>query len=660
MGAAALLPALVLLVRCLAHPLPRTGASGDGAVAELYTLQACHLGQLLGPYSRNGFHHPGPAMFYALAPIYALGGHRHAALCLGALLINVACLGLLPFVLARAGRRGAAAWTSVAVAVYCVFLQPSLLLSVWNPYLSMTPFAVAVVAGVAAATVTTGFLPLALVAASFALQSHVAYALPLVAAMAVGLARAVGDRRTARAARLVRVHFVVAAALTAVMWLPPLLEQLAPGVGNVDRMMRFIGHAVPAHTWREAASETAWRMSAFLIVGSGGQDQLSAAGRNLASVLTVVQVVLLGWGARRAISRKDRFVAALCITGLALVPTAILTLRTLSDPFFDHLVRWTGAIGLVNVIAVAAAFSNLGQPPLVARATWPTRIESAMCMLLLVPIAALGVRQVARYPDLSWHVANAFWSGPEETLGPPVLAALARDHVSRPHVRIVTHASWPQAAGLVTSLTKAGVAVSVPERWTFMLGSEFTFHGDDGVLLVGSPAELAALAALPGVETVADAGGTRVLLAPALQRSVEPNLRFGDRQAELYLRDGFSYAERDAGGGFRWSEGGESLVSLPLMPGVAYRATLVALPIAVPGQIQVAAVELNGRRLGSVALTSPGWNTVTFDLPAQDVRTDNLLRFRYALVRSPAEVGGSGDTRQLAVAFRSLALAAIR
>jgi hypothetical protein len=40
-------------------------ATGDYAALELYTRLAAQGRQLLGPYSRFGFHHPGPAYFYA-------------------------------------------------------------------------------------------------------------------------------------------------------------------------------------------------------------------------------------------------------------------------------------------------------------------------------------------------------------------------------------------------------------------------------------------------------------------------------------------------------------------------------------------------------------------------------------------------------------------
>src|SRR4029077_17792587 len=98
-----LAPALLLLVavatgRGLETDLP---ATGDYAALELYTRLAAQGRQLLGPYSRFGFHPPGPAYFYASVPLYVLTGERFAGILLTAALINVLSIALM---LRRLGR----------------------------------------------------------------------------------------------------------------------------------------------------------------------------------------------------------------------------------------------------------------------------------------------------------------------------------------------------------------------------------------------------------------------------------------------------------------------------------------------------------------------------------------------------------------------------
>src|SRR5213595_3106315 len=61
----------------------------DGAVLEIYTLEALEGRLLVGPYSRFGWHHPGPLFFYFEAPWYWLSGRHTAGMQAGALALNL-------------------------------------------------------------------------------------------------------------------------------------------------------------------------------------------------------------------------------------------------------------------------------------------------------------------------------------------------------------------------------------------------------------------------------------------------------------------------------------------------------------------------------------------------------------------------------------------
>ncbi len=68
---AVLLWPAVEAVRILAEPVHGV-VYGDFALFELATRDAWKLDQLVGPSAHPGFHHPGPAMFYLLAPFVRL------------------------------------------------------------------------------------------------------------------------------------------------------------------------------------------------------------------------------------------------------------------------------------------------------------------------------------------------------------------------------------------------------------------------------------------------------------------------------------------------------------------------------------------------------------------------------------------------------------
>jgi len=85
--------ALILLTFLLVATTPHAFPYGDVAVIELVTGAATRQFVALGPYSQYGWHHPGPLMFYALAPFAVLFGFKSIGLSIGAAVINLLALG---------------------------------------------------------------------------------------------------------------------------------------------------------------------------------------------------------------------------------------------------------------------------------------------------------------------------------------------------------------------------------------------------------------------------------------------------------------------------------------------------------------------------------------------------------------------------------------
>ena len=70
------IPVAVIAVRLLiAMPRPLI-SGGDAGFIELGVMKALRGRATLGPYSRFGWFHPGPALYYLFAPVYALAGSR--------------------------------------------------------------------------------------------------------------------------------------------------------------------------------------------------------------------------------------------------------------------------------------------------------------------------------------------------------------------------------------------------------------------------------------------------------------------------------------------------------------------------------------------------------------------------------------------------------
>src|SRR5207245_9506948 len=104
-GVAAGLPAVPVLVLLVRAARATWAPSSDWAAIEARTrdVWSSHA-SLVGPYSRYGWNHPGPLLFYVLAlPYRLLGGQPHG-LFVGALAHNAAAFTFIGVILLQPGR----------------------------------------------------------------------------------------------------------------------------------------------------------------------------------------------------------------------------------------------------------------------------------------------------------------------------------------------------------------------------------------------------------------------------------------------------------------------------------------------------------------------------------------------------------------------------
>jgi hypothetical protein len=239
----ALLPVLVLAGRArFQNWLP----VGDVATIGLRVAEvgSSHT-PLVGPYSHFGWSHPGPLLFELLAiPSRAVGTGSNGLL-LGALLVNGASIVIIA---TRLYRYGGIALASLGVACFGLVswsLGASWLWYPWNPNLSLLPFAALLVVTWTTARNLDSDPPLLALLASFIAQTHVAYlpfAVVLVPIALVGRVRRVapevGTPRLPGPSRRSAVRALTGVILAAA-WLPPTIDALAHGGGNVHDLVTF-------------------------------------------------------------------------------------------------------------------------------------------------------------------------------------------------------------------------------------------------------------------------------------------------------------------------------------------------------------------------------------------------------------------------------------
>ena len=211
--------------------------------------------QALGPYSRFGFDHPGPAYFFVQAPFsWVTGGSPHA-LFLGALVLNFGAAVAAVAVVRRCSGEAAGRWAAVVTGAYLLAVTPALLADPWNPYVLGMPLLLTIVLAAAGAAGSAAAWAGAAVAASYVVQTHVGTAptLSAVFAVAIGVGLAGRRRRSGRACSgpvgvgRRRMCFAAAGILLALLWAPPLVEQATHSPGNLTKLARFFGESHPEH-----------------------------------------------------------------------------------------------------------------------------------------------------------------------------------------------------------------------------------------------------------------------------------------------------------------------------------------------------------------------------------------------------------------------------
>ena len=360
----------------------------DGAILEIYTLEALRGALLVGPYSRFGWHHPGPLYFYTLAPWYWLSGLHTAGMQAGALAINL----IATWVIVRTMIAEASTPTAIAVSSFTAwyaFRTGDMLVSVWNPHIVVLPLvAYTVLAAAAAGRPRRSYLLGLVVVGAFLAQTHLAM-VPIVAVLGVAAAW--------KSRRLSGTTWAIAVAVKLVLWIPPLVEQLTHRPGNLVSIARFFVHggrgqdlSIAVASWASAVT-AAFRPRFFLALGA---DYVPVAGWLLSGlsaglIATLVTLAMKSWRA----SRFDAWLLAMCALALA---AALLATTRIQDRIIDHEIFWMSGIGALSVAAMVGCVAAFARP---TSHELSSRIVGTAGVLAWVVVAMVGAADMRRVLD---------------------------------------------------------------------------------------------------------------------------------------------------------------------------------------------------------------------------------------------------------------------
>jgi hypothetical protein len=491
--------------------------TGDGGTLELRTLHAAHGTQLLGPYSRFKWCHPGPAFFYLALPIYELFHEHGPALNLFAFIANLACAVALTLSAWRLRGTVFALAAATLLAIYGCVDPPFQLSGEWNPMTPILPLALLSLLCARLALGQIETLPPFAFVASAVVQTHIGF-LPVVLSLCAlaatfGIVRALAQRRAWLTAfrnpgakappRRVAWSLAVAACVLVIAWLPPIVENARGPHGNLHLLYRFFAapHA-PEHTW-PIVLETVARQVAFLPLVTARWVGFPASssvhlelGIALAEVVVVVAAVATG------LRRRDDALVVLSSIALAEVAASLAAVRAIRDEIHPYLVTWITIVGWFAATVVVAWVLSVGAHALQGKAA------SAGLALGAFAVFALCIREQARHTDVFRHPEED-----AERLAHDVRQYLVTERVKQPLIRIATGDEWPTAVGVVVDLYKHHVPIFVDRYWLFMMGPQFASRSPGHPYLsIGDRAFYESSRSRPDLRLVATAGDAFALL----------------------------------------------------------------------------------------------------------------------------------------------------
>lgn len=455
--------------------------------------------------------HPGPISFYLVAPVYTLLGSTAWAMQAATVVVHGAAIVAALFIARRRGGLRMAAAVALLLALLMRGYGITLLTQPWNPYLPVLWWVVLLLAVWSVLDDDLPMLPVAVLAASIAAQTHVPYL-----ALSLGLgALATGAAVLAVRRDRSRLRWVLAAvALGVVLWAPPVVDQLTRDPGNLSILIEHFSdppeEAVGLGTGVELAIQHL-DLGDLLAADDGALERATSGTTGPLAVGLVVLVVWLAAVAGALRLRHRSLLHLHAVVGAGLVLAAISISRIFGSLWW-YLMLWAWGVALLLALAVGWTVMELVR----ARRADPTAIAPDTSMRPVAVLAGLTVAASLLFavnavdaeppaPRLSEGLA-ALVPATVEALEGGVGGATGRDGTYVVSWNDTVHIG-SQAYGLVSELERRGFRAGMTTGLRVPLTRHRTFEPQDATVEIhfASGRHIETFAARPGVVQVAEA-----------------------------------------------------------------------------------------------------------------------------------------------------------
>ena len=449
----------------------------DMGANSILVEQARHFTLLVGNYSRDHFHHPGPAYMYVMAAgesVFWAGLHVVPTAWNGQLLAIYALNGMFVALVVGVGYgwtaslRGAAACFAAVVALAAV--HPAVLSSDWMPYLYVPAYIAFLVA---AASVAAGHGRDAWILALtgwFLIHGHACFLffVPVISCAVLAAVLWPWRHRRRDLGASVRAFFatqrrvwVPVAVISAVFAFPIIVNLVLHWPGQFGAYLRYsssksagghsIAQAVRAALWYWLPYRHAWVSATVAVAGYA------------------IAIAVTRWLAPVPLRRfLTALLAVNVVSSLAFVYYAMTGIDDLSRHYEGYF-YWSAPVITLLVIALGVIEAM------------PSRLGAAAAVgAAVLAFAALAVAPQARTSTNSSDPAVPSSGADTDAALPGVVSALAVRSGGRMIVLRLDHDSWSEVTGFLVQAERTGVRACVANPvWTFIVTSQFICTSSD-------------------------------------------------------------------------------------------------------------------------------------------------------------------------------------
>lgn len=364
----------------------------DQALIELHVRDVGVHPVTVGLYSRDGWAHPGPMLFYALAAPYRLFGSNMNALLVGTLIINAGVVVAMATVARRLAGTSFAMVLLLGTSIVLRAFGAEFLRDPWVLFVTVLPFGLFCLLTWAMTAGRIWALPATAVVASYLAQTHVGYlaiAPPGLVLGTVWLAVSIRRDTPERRRALFRAALGTLG-LLAVLWAPAAWDQLF-GTGNLSSIVQWFRAAEEGtHTLAEGArvSLAQFALVPDWITGTRHVGLFTGETTLIDSAPPPVLLVTFAAAAFITWKRHDDLLGRLFVVLVVMVVTSVVTTARTVGVMYDYRLQWTWMLGALVAVAVVWTAWRV----VVDR--WPG-VSRALIPVVLTALTALAVAQTA-------------------------------------------------------------------------------------------------------------------------------------------------------------------------------------------------------------------------------------------------------------------------